>query len=231
MRLTLDTQQVGRVTVVRCEGRIVAGPETEALGSLLEKTLCEHKAIVLDLRDVNFVDSSGLGTMVRALTNARRVKGDLKLCNVPETIVKVLKMTHLDKLFEIHASEEGAVAEFQRLIGSWEKLKTCGPCILCIDRSADVLAYLRELLRRAGYNAYTSDDLHDAVTVMRVSPPRLLLLGPDLTASAEIQEDFEAACARFPSIQLGKEFGEIDPGEAAAGLLQKIEANLHPAGV
>ncbi len=228
MRLTLNTREVGRVMIVRCTGRIVAGPETESLGAHLENVLRERKAIVLHLGAVDFLDSSGLGTMVRSLTSVRKLHGDLKLCNVPDAIGKVLKMTHLNNLFDTHASEESAVAEFQRLIGSWEKLKTTGPCVLCVDHNADVLAYLRELLRRAGYQAYTSANLHDSLMVMRVSPPRLLLLGPDLTALPETKEAFELACAQIPVIELGEEFCMLEAGEAAAGLLGKIEARLHP---
>lgn len=227
MRLTLNTREVGRVMIVRCTGRIVAGPEAESLGAHLENLLRERKAVVLHLGEVDFLDSSGPGTMVRSLTSARRLH-DLKLCKVPESIHKVLKMTHLNKLFDTHDSEEGAIAEFQRLIGSWEKLTITGPCVLCIDQNANVLAYLRELLRRAGYQAYTSANLHDSLMVMRVSPPRLLLLGPDLTALPETKEAFELACAKIPVIELGKEFCMLDAGEAAEGLLGKIEARLHP---
>lgn len=229
MRLALETREVGRVTIVRCKGRIIAGVETDTFGAHIVDALRERKAIVLHLGEVDFVDSSGLGTMVRTLTDARRLHGDVKLCNVPEAIRNVLKITHLNKLFDTHDSEESAVAAFYRLSGSWEKLKTTGPSVLCIDHNADVLAYLRELLRRAGYQAYTSDNLHDSLIVMRVSPPGLLLLGPDLTAPPATQQAFELACAALPVVELGREFCMLDAGEAAAALLEKIGARLQRA--
>jgi anti-anti-sigma factor len=76
MLLSLDTRGVGRVTVVRCSGRIVAGNEIESLRSHITAMLLEHKEFVLDLSDVAFIDSSGLGTMVRLLTSARQHHGD-----------------------------------------------------------------------------------------------------------------------------------------------------------
>jgi anti-sigma B factor antagonist len=232
MRLRLETREVGRVTIVRCSGRIIAGPETESLHTHMAHVLRDRKTIVLSVGEVEFVDSSGLGAMVRALTSARQLHGDVKLCNVPEIIHKVLKMTHLVKLFDVHDSEENAVAAFYRLTGSWEKLKTSGPYVLCIDRSADVLAYLRELLRRAGYQAYTTNNLHDSLILMRVTPPGLLLVGANLTASPATEQDFQSACTKLPVVELGTEFSTLDAGEAASGLLEKIAARMNlPPGL
>jgi anti-sigma B factor antagonist len=229
MQLTLETREVGRVTIVRCCGRIIAGAEAESLHNHLARLLQERKAIVLHLGEVAFVDSSGLGTMVRSLTSARQLRGDVKLCNLPVNIHNLLRMTHLVTLFDAHDSEEKAVAAFYRLAGSWEKLKTAGPSILCVDRSADVLAYVRELLRRAGYHAYTTNNLHDCLMLLRVTPPGLLLVGPEMSASPETQQAFQLACAKFPVVELGSEFCTRDAGEAAAGLLEKIAARVNPA--
>jgi anti-sigma B factor antagonist len=112
MRLSLDTRQVGRVTIVCCNGRIVSGGESEALRSHVAWLLHDRRSIVLHLADVAFIDSSGLGTMVRTLTSVRQSHGDLKLCNVPEHVRKVLDLSHLTKLFDAHESEEQAVAAF-----------------------------------------------------------------------------------------------------------------------
>jgi anti-sigma B factor antagonist len=225
--LTLNTREVGRVTIVRCGGRIVAGADTDSLRVHIEHLFLDRKAIVLHLGEVDFVDSSGLGTMVRMLTKSRQLRGDVKLCNVPEPIHNVLKMTHLVKLFDTYDCEEKAVAAFYHLSGSWEKLKTTGPSILCIDSSADVLAYLRELLRRAGYVAYTSNNLHDSLILMRITPPGLLLLGLNLSGDPGTQEAFRAACEKLPVVELGSEFCTLEAGEAATQLLEKIGSRLN----
>jgi hypothetical protein len=90
-----------------------------------------------------------------------------------------------------------------------------------------VLAYTRELLRRAGYDVHTSSHLRDAMILMRVTRFDLLLSGPDVNASPATRQAFQTACASLPVIELGSEFSTLDAGEAGAGLLQQIEARLN----
>ena len=228
MRLSLDTREVGRVTIVRCNGRIVAGSESESLRAHVAWLLRDRRAIVLHLGEVGFIDSSGLGAIVRALTSIRRVHGDLKLCNVPENVRKVLELSRLTKVFDTHESEEEAVAAFYRHGARAETPVPTGRSVLCLDCNTDVLAYLRELLRRAGYDVHTSSKRGDALLLMRVTRFDLLLVGPDMTSSLATQPAFQAACACLPVIELDSEFSTRDAGEAGAGLLEKIEARLNP---
>jgi len=228
LRLSLDTRKVGRVTIVRCNGRIVAGSESESLRTHVAWLLRDRRAIVLHLGDVGFIDSSGLGTIVRTLTSTRQVHGDLKLCNVPEQVRKVLEMSHLTKVFDMHESEETAVAAFYRPGAVTEAPVPTGRSVLCLDCNADVLAYLREVLRRAGYDVHTSSRLSDALILMRVTRFDLLLLGHDMSTSPGTQQAFQVAAANLPVIELGSEFSTSDAGEACAGLLEKIDARLNP---
>ncbi|MGA8763900.1 MAG: anti-sigma factor antagonist [Candidatus Sulfotelmatobacter sp.] len=228
MRLTLDTREVGRVTIVRCNGRIVTGVESESLRTHVAWLLRDRRAIVLHLGEVAFIDSSGLGTMVRILTSTRQVHGDMKLCNVPEHVGKVLDLSHLTNLFDAHESEEKAVAAFYGPGTRVERRVCTGRSILCLDSNADVLAYLRETLRRAGYDVHTSSHRGDALILMRVNHFDLLLIGADMTASPATQQVFQAASSRLPVIELGSEFSTRDAGEAGAGLLEMIEARLKP---
>lgn len=226
MLLSLDTRGVGRVTVVRCKGRIIAGNETESLRAHVTGLLLEHKEFVLDLSEVAFIDSSGLGTMVRLLTSTRQHHGDLKLCNVPQLIHKTLKMTNLTTLFETHDSEESAIAAFYRRKTTSGPVAGSGLPVLCVDQNGDVLAYMRELLRSSGYQVHTSASLRDALILIRVTRPALLLLGPNLTAAPATQQAFETACASMPVIELGSEFSTLDAGEAAARILANIQLRL-----
>src|SRR5271169_5929477 len=216
MLLSLDTREVGRVTIVRCNGRIVAGSESESLRAHLAWLLRDRRAIILHLGDVGFIDSSGLGTIVRSLTSTRQVRGELKLCNVPEHVRKVLELSQLTKLFDTHESEERAVAAFYRHGARAEVSAPSGRSVLCVDCDADVLAYLRELLRGAGYDVHTTSHLRDAMILMRVTRFELLLAGPDVAASPTAQKAFEAACASLPVIELGNEFRTLDAGQAGA---------------
>jgi len=231
LRLALETRDVGRVTIVHCKGRIVAGGEVESLRTHIDWLLRDRRAIVLHLGDVAFIDSSGLGTMVRTLTSTRQVRGDLKLCNVPEHVGKVLQLSHLTKLFDSHDSEDSAVAAFYRAPAAAEQLAPKGKSILCIDRNVDVVVYVRELLRRAGYDVHTSNNLRDGMILMHVTRFDLLLVGAEITAAPATDKAFRAACSGVPVIELGSEFSTLEAGEAAKGLLEKIAACLHPGPV
>jgi anti-sigma B factor antagonist len=222
--LSLDTREVGRVTIVQCSGRIVAS-ESDSLREHVTWLLRDRRSIVLHLGEVGFIDSSGLGTMVRALTSTRQVHGDLKLCNVPEFVRKVLEMSRLTTVFDTHESEEKAVAAFYRPGTRAEMPVSTGRSVLCLDSNADVLAYVRELLRGAGYDVQSSSRVTDALLLMRVTHFDLLLVGPDMPASPPA---FREACARIPTIELGSEFSTSHAGEAGAGLLEAIAARLGP---
>jgi anti-sigma B factor antagonist len=230
--LSLDTREVGRVTIVRCNGRIVAGAESESLRAHVDWLLRDRRSIVLHMGEVGFIDSSGLGTMVRSLISIRRAHGDLKLCNVTERVRKVLEMSRLTQVFDAHESEEKAVAAFYRTGAPAgapaETPVPTGRSILCVDYNRDVLAYLRELLHRAGYDVQSTSHPGDALILMRITNFDLLLAGPDLTTSPATQQAFQVACKRLPVIELGSEFSTRDAGEAGAALLEKVEARLNP---
>ena len=225
-RLSLETRDVGRVTIVQCNGRIVAGTESESLRAHVAWLLRDRRSIVLHLGEVGFIDSSGLGTIVRTLTSTRQVHGDLKLCNVPDHVRKVLELSHLSKLFETHESEEHAVAAFYKPRAHAGAPTPSGRSVLCVDSNADVLAYLRELLRSAGYDVHTSSHLRDAIILMRITKFDLLLAGPEVGASPATRQAFQTACAKLPVIELGGEFSTTDAGEASSGLLARIDAVL-----
>ena len=229
MPLSLNTRGVGDVTIVRCSGRIVAG-ETESLRHHISGLLQDHKGIVLHLGEVVFIDSSGLGTLVRLLTSIRRASGDLKLCNVSQGVHKVLKLTNLVTLFDTHESEADAVSAFYKRNPTSERVALAGPTVLCVAQSADVLAYLRELLRSAGYNALTNSNLHDALILIRATRPGLIILGPHLTASTGTQQNFRTACASVQIVELENEFSMLEAGHAASELLEKIRVRLSPRG-
>lgn len=228
MLLSLDTRQVGRVTIVRCQGRIISGKESESLQEHITWLLHDRRLIVLHLGGVEFIDSSGLGAMVRALTKTRQARGELKLCNVPQPVRKLLEMTCLHKVFDLQESEETALAAFYRPAANAERPVSVGRSILCLDSDADVLAYLRELLRGAGYEVQTTKLVNDARILMQVTRFDLVLVGPDKVDGLTSSASFQKTCANLPVIELGAEFSTRDAGEAGSQLLTLIEARLMP---
>src|ERR1041384_510397 len=102
MTLSLRNRQVGDISVVTCTGRLIEGPEANALRQRLTDLLAFDPRVVLDLGGIDFIDSSGLGLLVRMLTRAQAQRGDIKLCAVPRELAKILKVTRLGALFDTH---------------------------------------------------------------------------------------------------------------------------------
>ena len=221
MPLSLNTRGVGEVTIVRCSGRIVTG-ETEVLHNHVRELLLDRSDIVLHLGEIVFIDSSGLGMLVRLLSSTRSARGDLKLCQVPEGVRKVLKMTNLITLFETYESEEEAVLAFYRRQTVPARPVPAGLTVLCIDQSANVLAYLREVLSRAGYNVLTNNNLRDSLILLRATRPALTIIGPNLKAAPGTEQAFWAACVACPVLELGYEFSTMEASQATSDLLERI---------
>jgi anti-sigma B factor antagonist len=221
--LSLNTRGVGEVTIVRCSGRIVTG-ETEVLHNHIRELLLDRRDIVLHLGEIVFIDSSGLGMLVRLLTSTRSARGDLKLCQVPEGVLKVLKMTNIITLFDTHQSEEEAVLAFYRRKTVSARPEATGRTVLCIDQSADVLAYLREVLGAAGYHVLTNNNLRDSLILLRATRPGLTIMGPNLKAAPGTEQAFRTACAACPVLELGDEFSTLEASQATSDLLEKIRA-------
>ncbi len=223
MPLTLATRTIGDVIIIRCQGRIVAG-ETECLRDRVIRALQDRREIILQLGEVAFIDSSGLGMLVRLLTHVRRAGGDLRLCQVNEPILKILKITNLSQLFNVYESEEAAVTSVYRIHHSAAQVSHNAPTALCVDPSNDVLACVRQILQSAGYNVLTNSNLHDSLILIRAARPGLLVLGPTLGGSARTQRAFQDACLSLPVVELGDQFSTQDAGQAATDLLSKIDS-------
>lgn len=114
MNLKLETRVADGATVIACSGRIVSGEEAAALREEIKKVLGSSKKIVLNLSGVNYIDSSGLGTLVGAYSSARSAGADIKLCGLGQRLRDVLQITKLVTVFEVYDSEAQAVAAFQR---------------------------------------------------------------------------------------------------------------------
>jgi anti-sigma B factor antagonist len=116
MQMITSTRQVGGVTIVDISGRIVLGEESAALRELVRDLLSKgHKKILLNLGDVNYIDSSGLGHLVSAFTSARKQDGELKLLNLTNKVHDLMQITRLYTVFEIKDDEAVAVKSFAQL--------------------------------------------------------------------------------------------------------------------
>ena len=113
MTMTTTTRQVGGVTIVDISGRVVLGEESAALRNLVGDLLNKgHKKILFNLGDVNYIDSSGLGSLVSAFTSVRKQEGELKLLNLTNKVQDVMQIAKLYTVFDIMDDEEAAVKSF-----------------------------------------------------------------------------------------------------------------------
>jgi anti-sigma B factor antagonist len=113
MNMTTSTRQVGAVTVVDIRGQIVLGEESAALRNLISDLLGKgYKKILLNLAEVHYIDSTGLGSLVGAFTSVRKQNGDLKLLNLTNKVENVMQITKLYTVFDVMDDEGVAVKSF-----------------------------------------------------------------------------------------------------------------------
>jgi anti-sigma B factor antagonist len=113
MPLKIDTREVAHVTILDMEGRIVLGDEIhdlrEAVRDLIKQ---DKKKIILNLANVDYIDSSGVGELVGCFTTLRNAGGELKLLNLTQKVHDVLHVTKLYTVFDIREDEFTAVKSF-----------------------------------------------------------------------------------------------------------------------
>jgi anti-sigma B factor antagonist len=113
MQLRLSTRTVDGVLVVDGSGRIVFGEESASLRDAVKKLLGESPKVVLNLRDVTYIDSGGLGTLVSLYTTAKNAGGALKLASLTQRVDDLLQVTKLVTIFEVFENEQAAVDSFK----------------------------------------------------------------------------------------------------------------------
>jgi anti-sigma B factor antagonist len=222
---------VDDVVVIRCHGRIVAGAEVAALQAELDKQTVFVKMVVLHLAGVDYVDSSGLGALVRALGVLRAAGGSLKLCQASPFVVQVLRVTKLLSILPSYPSETEAIEAFYERSSREAIESSSGTNIICVDTSKDLLAYLRALLTSAGYKVHTAWNLMDAKSLVGAIKPQLVICGAGMqglpTAAAAI-ESFRQSAPKARILELPPDFSAADAGKAGQDLVERVQSTLTP---
>jgi len=113
MSMTFTTREVGGVTIVDLSGKITLGEGGVTLREEVRKLVGEgQKKIVLNLAEVNYIDSSGLGELVSAYTAVKNAGGELKLLNLTSKVRDLLVITKLVTVFDVKDDEASAVSSF-----------------------------------------------------------------------------------------------------------------------
>ena len=114
MQLRMSTRTLDGVMVVDCSGRIVFGEESATLRDTIKKVLAQSPRVVLNLAEVSYVDSGGLGTLVSLYTTARNAGGALKLARLTQRVGDLLQLTKLVSVFEVFDDEQLAARSFKK---------------------------------------------------------------------------------------------------------------------
>lgn len=115
MSMKVSTRQVDGVTILDLSGRITLGEGSVQLRDAIRDLLTKgQKQILLNLADVNYIDSSGIGELVSAYTTVRNQGGELKLLNLTKKVHDLLQITKLYTVFDVKDDEASAIASFTR---------------------------------------------------------------------------------------------------------------------
>lgn len=115
MTMKISSRQVDGVSVLDCSGRITLGEGSITLRDTVRDLLSKgHKKILLNLADVSYIDSSGIGELVSAFTTVRNQQGELKLLNLTKKVHDLLQITKLYTVFDVKDDEAAAIKSFQR---------------------------------------------------------------------------------------------------------------------
>jgi anti-sigma B factor antagonist len=111
--MKIDTRTVGDVHILDCSGKITLGEGTMAIRNTVREVLKNGgRKIVLNLSEVNYIDSSGIGELVSTYTTVTNQGGKLKLLNLTKKIQELLQITKLLTVFSVYDNEQKAVSSF-----------------------------------------------------------------------------------------------------------------------
>ena len=106
-------REIGPVTIVDLSGMFMLGESSAVLRkAILELIGKRQSKIILNFRDVTSIDSAGVGELVAAYTEIRRIEGRVKLLNPPKKVCDMLELTQLSKVFQVYADEPSALRSF-----------------------------------------------------------------------------------------------------------------------
>jgi anti-sigma B factor antagonist len=115
MALQINERTTGDVTILDLKGRVVLGEGDDPFRQRIEALIKRGSLkIILNLREVTYIDSAGVGVMVGRLVALRKLGGDIRLINLVQRNLRVMTITKLVSVFETFESEEEAVRSFDK---------------------------------------------------------------------------------------------------------------------
>ncbi len=114
MNESLTTRQLGDISVLEVAGRITLGDSSKALHDKIRDLMSgDQKKVLLNLSEVTYIDSAGIGELVSGLTSATSAGGKLKLLRPSKRVSDLLRLTKIYNVFEVHEEEDAAARSFE----------------------------------------------------------------------------------------------------------------------
>ncbi|MBN8219047.1 MAG: STAS domain-containing protein [Spirochaetes bacterium] len=111
--MEIKTRVVDGIVILDIDGEIDLYNAPEIKGTIKQQMDGGHKKIIVNLENVSYIDSSGIGALISSLSNLKKIGGGLKIMHVYDSVRKVFELTKLTSFFEIYDSEDEAVAAYQ----------------------------------------------------------------------------------------------------------------------
>jgi anti-sigma B factor antagonist len=112
--MTIKEKMHGTVAVLTLKGNLMGDPDTENFREKIRSLLQEgFSKIVVDMKGVRWISSTGLGTLIAALTSVKNKNGELRLANVTEKVESLFAITQLVKVFKTYETVDRAIASFK----------------------------------------------------------------------------------------------------------------------
>ena len=103
----------GKVMVLEVSGKIMGGPDFDLFKTEIKELIdAQYPHVVLDLAEVPWVNSTGLGTLITVHHSLKAAEGSLKMCNVTERVLSIFHVSQLERVFEVHPDRDKALASY-----------------------------------------------------------------------------------------------------------------------
>ncbi len=229
MPLSLKSRFCGNVHIMQCKGRIVAGDEVKSLDAALDLASREVPRLVLNVSEVDRLDSIGIGLLVRYATRVRKRGGDIRLAGAQPFIVTLLKLTMLSGILQVHPTEDEAILSFLDRPSDQNAQQKPGPRVLILDQSIDLCTFVKTVLTQHGFDVKSANYFQDARILLQVDHVDYILVGPDTAqlCSETVLGTLKTLAPKATTLQLAADFKSRDALEASEGLLQLLGAQQH----
>jgi anti-anti-sigma factor len=222
MPFTCICDRQSEVAILRCAGSIVVGDDTDYFHRAMADAAVAAQGIVVDLERVTSVDSSGLGSLIRACNIQTVQRRPVAFLKPSKRVLELIRLTGVDKVLKLFDDEPAAVQHAGGPARAAGASTAGGTPILCVEPDPPMQACLTALLEAGGFKVTAVRSAYDA-RMMGSSGADLVVLGPGLNADAKAAARSTLARAKH-FVNVPPEFAAEQSEEAMRKLVSEVAA-------